>query len=155
MIQTLELMEEEKKEVAIAESEAKEEQATELITEKTEEVKAAKIFIVDSTSYSIRKEDVFYNKRREEVEFELLDRCKTTVIHSIKEVDLQIISENEEEVNQTLEAISKVEDNTMALLEVRRDILKIAKAVLSKRAKKRLLKKFSELDAIIMNEKLD
>lgn len=136
--------------------ETQNEQLNNIVEEKKEpELNTVKVIIVDSTSFSVRKEDVFFNKRMEEVEFELLDRCKTTIIHRIKEYVMNVLSESEKEVNQTVDSVSKIDENTLALLEVRRDIIKVAKSLISKRAKKRLLKKSSEIDAIIINEKLD
>ncbi len=172
--ETLELMEDKEQNIDIEKKEQPENKIEEVVTEPKNdgvndgltdgvndgveikpEPKTVKVIIVDSTSFSIRSEIVFFGKRMEEIEFELLDRCKTTVIHKIKEYDLQVLNEVETEVNQPVETISKTGENTLMLLEVRRDIIKVAKSVLSKKAKKRLLKKSDDLDAIIINEKLD
>jgi hypothetical protein len=54
------------------------------------EVEITKVIIVDFTAFNSRSEKVFFGKRMEEVKFELLQHCNTTVIHKTTEYDLSV-----------------------------------------------------------------
>lgn len=120
-----------------------------------ENIKTVNIIIVDFTAFNVRGEKVFFDKRIDEVKFELMDACKTTVIHKIKEYQTQLISENETIVEKPIKVFGSVEENTMTLLQVRRDLLRLAKIVNSKKTRDKLIKKYKDLDTLIMKEKLD
>ena len=118
------------------------------------EVELTKVIIVDFTAFSSRSEKVFFGKRMEEVKFELMQHCETTVVHKTTEYDLSVINKVETKSDKPLEIVSVQEENTFNLLKARKYILRVAKSVINERIAKKLTKKSDDLDDIIMNDNL-
>ena len=115
---------------------------------------ATKVTIVDFTAFNSRGEEIFFGKRMDEVQFELMQRCATTVVHKTTEYEMSVISKVETKLEKPLELVSVLEENTINLLKARRYILKVAKSVINERISKKLIKRSDELDDIIMNDNL-
>lgn len=113
-----------------------------------------KVIIVDYTAFSTRSEKVFFGKRMEEVKFDLMQHCETTVVHNTIEYDVSIVNKVETKSDKPLEIVSVQEENTFNLLKARRYILKVAKSVINERISKKLTKRSDDLDDIIMNDNL-
>jgi hypothetical protein len=90
----------------------------------------------------------------DEVHFELMQRCATTVVHKTTEYEMSIVSKVETKIDKPLELVSILEENTINLLKARRYILKVAKSVINERIAKKLIKRSDELDDVIMNDNL-
>ena len=113
-----------------------------------------KLIIVDFTAFNSRGERIFFNKRMDEVHFELMQHCNTTVVHKTTEYEMSVLSKVETKVEKPLEIVSILEENTINLLKARRYILKVASSVINERITKKLIKRSDDLDDIIMNDNL-
>ena len=115
----------------------------------------ANVIVVDFTSFNVRGEQVFFNKTMDEVRFELMEKCNTTVIHKTNEYDMAIMSQKETIENKTIVVETQFEQNVFSLIKVRRNLLGLSKSVINEATSLKLKKASDDLDEILMNDKLD